>query len=63
MFCLTYVNHMAKVGMSTYSGFVSMSYREDVCQYFSQGLSEINNLFSALTSPFLVYFVPIIPLS
>ncbi|MCJ7843441.1 hypothetical protein MUB24_21700 [Lederbergia sp. NSJ-179] len=49
--------------MSTYSGFVSMSYREDVCQYFSQGLSEINNLFSALTSPFLVYFVPIIPLS
>ncbi|WP_200411900.1 DUF3231 family protein [Virgibacillus salexigens] len=44
-FCLTYVNHMAKVGMLEYSGFVSASYREDVCNYFSLGLSETNNLY------------------
>ncbi|UJL46173.1 DUF3231 family protein [Virgibacillus sp. NKC19-16] len=43
--CLTYVNHMAKVGMLTYSSFVSMSYREDVCNYFSQGLNDSNNLY------------------
>ncbi|KRG15235.1 hypothetical protein ACA30_08775 [Virgibacillus soli] len=46
LFCLTYVNHMAKVGMLAYSGFVSMSYREDICHYFSQGLSEINHLYT-----------------
>lgn len=45
-FCLTYVNHMAKVGMLGYGGFVAMSYREDVCNYFSLGLNEITNLYN-----------------
>lgn len=45
IFCLTYVNHMAKVGMLTYSGFVSMSYRKDVCNYFSEALNDGNNLY------------------
>lgn len=44
-FCLAYVNHMMKAGMLLYSGFVSVSYREDVCSYFSQGLNETNNLY------------------
>lgn len=45
-FCLTYVNHMARVGMITYGGFVAMSFREDICNYFSQGLSETNKLYN-----------------
>ncbi|GIN74937.1 hypothetical protein J14TS2_54120 [Bacillus sp. J14TS2] len=46
MFCLIYVNHMAKVGMLAYSGFVSMSYREDIRDYFSQSLTETNHLYN-----------------
>ncbi|WP_068677334.1 DUF3231 family protein [Oceanobacillus sp. Castelsardo] len=45
LFCLTYVNHMAKVGMLAYSGFISMSSRKDVRSYFIKGLSEITKLF------------------
>src|SRR5699024_7190832 len=30
IFCLSYLNHMAKVGMLTYSGFIAMSTREDI---------------------------------
>ncbi|WP_163100391.1 DUF3231 family protein [Peribacillus alkalitolerans] len=39
-FCLTYVNHMAKTGLLAYGGFVSMSVREDIREYFIQGLTE-----------------------
>ncbi len=46
LFCLTYVNHMAKVGMITYSGFSSMSYRDDMRQYFSRCLIETNELYN-----------------
>ncbi|WP_051681501.1 DUF3231 family protein [Virgibacillus alimentarius] len=45
-FCLTYVNHMAKVGMIAYSGFISMSNREDICDFFSIGLTETNNTYN-----------------
>ncbi|WP_343752470.1 DUF3231 family protein [Lentibacillus halophilus] len=44
-FCLMYVNHMAKTGMLIYSGLVSMSYRDDVCNYFVQALNETSNLY------------------
>ncbi|WP_010530208.1 DUF3231 family protein [Lentibacillus jeotgali] len=43
--CLMYVNHMAKAGMLIYSGFVSMSYRDDVCNYFVQALNDTSNLY------------------
>ncbi|GGJ77433.1 hypothetical protein GCM10007111_43820 [Virgibacillus kapii] len=45
IFCLVYVNHMAKAGMLIYGGFVSMSYRDDVCNYFVQALNETSNLY------------------
>lgn len=45
-FCLTYVNHMARVGMISYAGFVAMSFREDICNYFSQCLNETNQLYN-----------------
>ncbi|WP_404452776.1 DUF3231 family protein [Virgibacillus necropolis] len=45
-FCLTYVNHMTKVGMLGYSGFVAMSSKEEIRNYFIQGLSETVNLFN-----------------
>lgn len=44
-FCLTYVNHMARIGMLAFSGFVAVSYREDICDIFSRGLLESNNLY------------------
>ena len=46
IFCLTYVNHMSKVGMLSYGGFVSMSYREDIRSYFSKSLSETITLYN-----------------
>ncbi|MBM7600224.1 hypothetical protein JOC34_002615 [Virgibacillus halotolerans] len=46
VFCLTYVNHMAKVGMLSYSGFVSMSYREDIRNYFTKSLNETATLYN-----------------
>ncbi|GEL76967.1 DUF3231 family protein [Tenuibacillus multivorans] len=46
LFCLTYVNHMAKVGMITYSGFVSMCARKDMRDYFTQALTETANLYN-----------------
>ncbi|UOQ91449.1 DUF3231 family protein [Halobacillus shinanisalinarum] len=45
-FCLTYVNHMAKVGMIAYSGFVSMSTREDMRNYFILALNETATLYN-----------------
>ncbi|MBN6205157.1 DUF3231 family protein [Ralstonia pickettii] len=44
-FCLTYVNHMARVGMVAYSGFVSVSYRKDMVNHFSEGLKNVNKLY------------------
>lgn len=44
-FCLTYVNHMARVGMIAYSGFVAVSYRKDMVNHFSGGLKDINKLY------------------
>ncbi|WP_059106171.1 DUF3231 family protein [Shouchella shacheensis] len=44
-FCLSYVNHMASIGMAAYSGFLAISYRDDIVDYFSQGLSEANKLY------------------
>jgi hypothetical protein len=45
-FMLTYINHMAKAGMLAYSGFVSMSAREDIRTYFMAGLQEVAALFN-----------------
>src|SRR5699024_7299837 len=44
-FCLTYLIHMARIGMVTYSGLVAISYREDIREYFLQGLNEVGNLY------------------
>ncbi|MGP4040777.1 DUF3231 family protein [Gracilibacillus sp. D59] len=46
LFCLNYVNHMAKVGMISYGGLVSMSDREDIREYFSNALNESIKLFN-----------------
>lgn len=44
-FCITYVNHMARVGMIAYSGFVAVSYRDDIVSHYSEGLTAVNNLY------------------
>jgi hypothetical protein len=46
IFCLSYVNHMAKVGMITYSGALAMCARKDIRNYFSTALSETNDLYN-----------------
>lgn len=46
VFCLTYVNHMTKAGMLVYSGFLAVSYREDICEYFLKGLTESGSLYN-----------------
>ncbi|WP_243296257.1 DUF3231 family protein [Bacillus litorisediminis] len=46
IFCLTYVNHMARVGMLAYSGFVAMSTREDISNFFTEGLIDTSTLFN-----------------
>ena len=45
-FCLTYVNHMARIGMLAYSGFLAISYREDIRDYFSNGLASATKLYN-----------------
>ncbi|MCM3730826.1 DUF3231 family protein [Fictibacillus nanhaiensis] len=44
VFCLTYVNHMAKVGLLASSGFISMCIREDISHFFTQGLIDTSTL-------------------
>lgn len=46
VFCLSYVNHMAKVGMLTYSGFLSMCAREDLREFYTATLSETASLYN-----------------
>ncbi|MBU9711679.1 DUF3231 family protein [Evansella tamaricis] len=46
VFCLTYVNHMAKVGMLANSGFVSMSAREDISKFYTQALIDTSTLYN-----------------
>lgn len=45
-FCLTYVNHMARVGMVSYSGFLATCTRQDIRDYFSKGLRETIDLYN-----------------
>jgi hypothetical protein len=47
LFCLIYVNHMAKVGMLGFSGFLSMSARNDIRGFFTQGLIDLTNLYNS----------------
>lgn len=49
VYMLIYTNHMAKVGMLAYSGFVSMSSRKDTRAYFLEGLAETGNLYDKST--------------
>lgn len=46
IFCLTYINHMARTGLISYGGFLSMSTREDICEYFTNGLQGTAGLYN-----------------
>jgi len=45
VFCLTYVTHMARIGMITFSGFVSMSVKKEIRDFFIEGLQETADLY------------------
>nr|WP_042149306.1 DUF3231 family protein [Paucisalibacillus sp. EB02] len=45
-FCLTYVNHMARVGMVAYSGFLTMCTRQDIRDYYTQALKVTTELYN-----------------
>jgi len=49
IFCLDYVNFMARVGMITYSGTISMSSRGDIRHYFTTALTETSSLYNMTT--------------
>lgn len=49
LFCLSYVNHMATVGMVVNSGFLSMSTRMDIREYFTKCLTDATNLYNEAT--------------
>lgn len=40
VFCLTYVNHMAKIALIAYSSSLSMSKRGDIRQYFTKAITQ-----------------------
>lgn len=45
LFMLTYLNDMARMGLLGYSGFISMSARDDIRAYYREGLNETSELF------------------
>jgi hypothetical protein len=49
IFCLNYVNYMAKAGMLTYSDFLAMSTRKDICEHFTNCLTETAKLYNQST--------------
>lgn len=61
VFCLTYVNNMAKIEMVTYSGFVAMSLREDIRNYFTQALTESAQVYNQSASIALTKGISIRP--
>lgn len=46
IFCLTYVNNMAKVSMVIFSGFIAMSTREDIRKFFTQAITDATGLYN-----------------
>lgn len=48
-FCLSYVNHIARMGMVIYSGYAAMSTRKDIRDYFIQVLEESAKLYNQST--------------
>ncbi|GEN46393.1 DUF3231 family protein [Alkalibacillus haloalkaliphilus] len=52
-FMLTYVNQMARVGLVSYSGFISMSARKDIRNYFIECLQESAELYDRTTQTLL----------
>ncbi|WP_026905609.1 DUF3231 family protein [Paucisalibacillus globulus] len=54
IFCLTYINHMARIGGVSYFGLLSMSIREDVRGYFSQAIKETTVLYNRSTETALL---------
>src|SRR5699024_7443119 len=49
IFCLTYVNNMAKIGMVAYSGYIAMSTRKDICAFFTKALTSSAELYNKTT--------------
>lgn len=47
MFMLNYIHHMSKMGMLSFSTFTSMGAREDIRNYFTEGLNESSKLFNS----------------
>lgn len=45
-FCLTYVNHMARVGVVAHSGLLTMTTRSDIREFFSEALKGTTYLFN-----------------
>lgn len=45
-FMLEYIGHISRAGLIAYGGFISMSAREDIRAYFTEGLKEVSSLYN-----------------
>lgn len=46
IFSLNYVNHMARVAMVTYSGFLGLSYKKEIREFFVEALNECTTIYN-----------------
>ncbi|WP_391795998.1 DUF3231 family protein, partial [Streptomyces sp. NPDC014727] len=53
LFCISYVNHMARAGLLAYGGSLGMSIRKDIRDYFIEGISETTKLYDKSTQVML----------
>jgi len=49
-FMLTFINHMSKMWLLSFSGFISLSAREDIRSFFIEGLKHVAELFDKSTN-------------
>ncbi|MDQ0352289.1 hypothetical protein J2R98_002123 [Alkalibacillus filiformis] len=52
-FMLTYINQMARVGLVSYGGFISMSARKDIRSYYMECLQDSSDLYDRSTQTML----------
>lgn len=44
-FMLDYIGHISRAGLLAYGGFIAMSARKDIREYFIEGLTKVTNLY------------------
>ncbi|MDR0140199.1 DUF3231 family protein [Metabacillus idriensis] len=45
-FMLIYIGHLARAGLLAYSGYIALSARRDVREHFTEGITQVTNLYN-----------------